>query len=92
MPMPTPTPNPVPTEYPGFCPGIGDSTDRYCQETYSCAEGVYTVSCTLSPAGMLHNCSCYWPDGSAQGFSVYQGRSPCSQAAEMCGFRPPILK
>jgi hypothetical protein len=92
-PTPTPQPNPMPTQYPGYCGGMGEQGTNHCKDAYACAEGVYTVSCVLNAGGMLYDCSCTWPNGAGQGFFlIYPNPSACQAAATQCGFLPPILK
>lgn len=81
----------MPTQYPGHCGGMGQQGPNYCKDAYACVEGVYTVTCSLNPGGMLYDCACYWPSGLGQGFLIYSdGEQTCQLAAAQCGFTPPI--
>jgi hypothetical protein len=71
---------------------MGTVSATHCYYAYSCAEGVYTATCSLIPGNAVYNCSCSNPDGSAQGFTLGAMSPPCDQAAELCWFNPATLE
>jgi hypothetical protein len=81
QPMPTPTPPPTPA----MCGAMGLGTVDYCYSTYACPEGVYSTTCKLSmPNG--YDCTCSYPGGFGQGFTLVGDYPPCDVADEVCGF------
>jgi hypothetical protein len=67
-------------------------TFDYCYFAYNCPEGTYTTNCSLIPGNAAYNCSCTYPNGLAQGFTVGSMSPPCDQAAQVCGFTDVLLK
>jgi hypothetical protein len=91
QPNPQPQPMPNPTPMPGFCGGTATSTGDYCYTAYTCPEGVYSTTCKWSMMN-AYDCTCMYPSGAAQGFSLGGNYPPCDYASEVCGFTPAILK
>jgi hypothetical protein len=92
-PQPNPQPDPPdPPEPTPSCGGTTGGTPEYCYNAYTCPEGVYLATCSLIPGNAAFNCSCSYPSGMAQGFTIGSMTPPCDQATQLCGFSPAILQ
>lgn len=81
-----PTPTPDPPDPVPVCSGSGAVGPNYCKSTYTCVDGLYTVSCFQSAMSTNYDCTCYMPNGttlpvSLGGFMI----PPCDYAATLCG-------